>query len=117
MAKVLLADDDGAMRDFAARTLQAEGHSVVAVHDGQEALDQAQAHGAAFDLLVTDLQMPAVDGIALAEQLLAANPRLRVILMSGLQSEMARAGRIKATFLSKPFTLDQLRAAVRTALA
>ena len=48
MVKVLLADDDGAMRDFAARTLQAEGHAVVAVHDGQEALDQAQ--GVRFDL-------------------------------------------------------------------
>lgn len=120
MAHVLLADDDAAMRDLASRTLVAEGHTVVAVNDGQEALDRAAATTVPFDLLVTDVQMPAVDGIAVAEQLLAGNPGLKVILMSGLQSEMARAGRLKssaALYLMKPFALDQLRAVVRQALA
>ncbi|MEQ1611395.1 MAG: response regulator, partial [Hyphomicrobiaceae bacterium] len=89
-------------------------------HDGQEALERATGATPPFDILVTDVQMPALDGISLAEQLLGANPGLRVVLMSGLQSEMVRADRLKSAkthFLLKPFTLDQLRAVVRTALA
>lgn len=120
MANVLLADDDPAMRDLASRALGTEGHTVVVVHDGQEALERATGANPPFDILVTDVQMPALDGISLAEQLLAAYPGLRVVLMSGLQSEMVRADRLKngvVHFLLKPFTLDQLRAKVRAALA
>lgn len=120
MAHVLLADDDVSMRDLASRTLTAEGHVVVTAHDGQDALERAQVQKPPFDLLVTDVQMPALDGISLAEQMLATTPGLRVVLMSGLQSEMARADRLKGCatlFLLKPFTLDQLRAAVRQVLA
>ena len=92
MARVLLADDDAAMRDLVCRSLSAEGHTVVVAHDGQEALDLAHSAAAPFDILVTDVQMPGVDGIALANQMLELNQGLKVVLMSGLQSEMARAG-------------------------
>jgi two-component system, cell cycle response regulator CpdR len=120
MVKVLLADDDAAMRDVASRALGSDGHAVVVVHDGQEALERATAASPPFDILVTDVQMPVLDGITLVEQLLAIQPGLRVVLMSGLQSEMARADRLKGPnthFLLKPFTLEQLRATVRRALA
>lgn len=119
MAHVLLADDDAAMRDVAHRALVADGHKVAVAHDGQEALERATGASPPFDILVTDVQMPALDGISLAEQLLAIQPGLRIVLMSGLQSEIARADRLKSRttlFLSKPFTLDQLRAVVRQAL-
>ena len=120
MARVLLADDDAAMREVASRVLGSDGHTVVVAQDGQEALEQASTARPPFDILVTDVQMPVLDGISLAEQLLAARPGLRVVLMSGMQSEISRADRLKSStthFLMKPFTLDQLRAVVRRALA
>ena len=120
MAHVLLADDDAAMRDLVSRALTADGHKVVVAGDGQEALDQFAAAKQPFDILVTDVQMPIIDGISLAAQLLAANSQLRIVLMSGLQTEIARADRLKGArtrFLMKPFTLDQVRAEIRQALA
>lgn len=121
MAHVLLADDDPATRDLASRALGSEGHTVVVVHDGQEALERATGASPPFDILVTDVQMPALDGISLAMQLRVTYPQLRVVLMSGLHSEMVRADRLEGGgtvhFLMKPFSLDQLRAVVRTALS
>ncbi len=118
MARVLLADDDAALRDLVCRALGGDGHTVVVANDGQEALDLAQSAQAPFEILVTDVQMPGIDGIALASQMLVLNPGLKVVLMSGLQSEMSRAGDLKAqgaVFISKPFTLEQIRNIVRRA--
>ena len=120
MARILLADDDAAMLDLLSRALAADGHTIVVAHDGQDALDKAQAALPPFEVLVSDVQMPILDGISLAEQLLAGNPQLRVVLMSGLQSEMARAVGMKTRttrFLLKPFTLEQARILVRDILA
>jgi DNA-binding NtrC family response regulator len=93
---------------------------LVVCQEGQEALDQLLAAPAAFDLLVSDMQMPGLDGVALAERAVAAAPHLRIVLMSGFTGGMERAHAIKgaaARFLSKPFTLEQIRAEVRAALA
>lgn len=119
MARILLADDDLATLDLVSRALTADGHAVVVAHDGQDALDKAAAAMPAFDVLLSDVQMPIIDGIALAEQVRAAQGNVQIVLMSGLPSEMARAGRIadpNVQFLQKPFTLEQVRAAVRKAL-
>jgi CheY-like chemotaxis protein len=116
MARILLADDDDAMLDLVGRALSGDGHEVVVAHDGQEALDKAAAAATAFQIVVTDVQMPIIDGISLTEQMRATNPALRVVLMSGLASEMARAGRMAGPdvqFLQKPFTLEQIRTIVR----
>ena len=111
MAHVLLADDDAATRDLVRRALTGD--------DVEEALELALGTAQPFDIVVTDVQMPVIDGISLAEQLLARTPALRVILMSGLQSEMARANRLKGAnvrFLMKPFSLDAIRTEIRVAL-
>jgi two-component system, cell cycle response regulator CpdR len=120
MAHVLLADDDAVMRELVNRALVSDGHKVEMALDGQDALDQAANANQPFDVLVSDVQMPSVDGISLATQLLAAQPKLRVVLMSGLQTEMVRAASLKAQgvqFILKPFTLEQIRSIVRKALA
>jgi CheY-like chemotaxis protein len=119
MARILLADDDAAARDLVQRALASDGHSVVATHDGQEALEKLQS-GATFDLLISDVQMPAVDGIELIEKAVAIAPGMRVILMSGFAGELDRAAHLKskiAYVISKPFTLEQVRGVVRSALA
>jgi CheY-like chemotaxis protein len=120
MARILLADDDGATRDLVTRALSTDGHSVDATQDGTEALEKLQGSPGAYELLITDVQMPGLDGIALAEQGLAAFPGLRVLLMSGFSDELGRAGKLRsriASVLTKPFTLEQIKAAVKAALA
>lgn len=120
MARILLADDDAATRDLVQRALATDGHAVTPTQDGAEALDALRAAPGGFDLLISDVQMPALDGVALVEQGLAAAPGLRAILMSGFAGELDRADHLKgkiATVISKPFTLDEIRTAVRAALA
>jgi two-component system cell cycle response regulator CpdR len=120
MARILLADDDAASRDLVSRALGSDGHSVVMTQDGSEALDSLNAAPGVYDLLITDVQMPVLDGVTLAEKALTRQPGLRVILMSGYTSELDRAKPLEAkglSVISKPFTLEQIRASVKRALA
>jgi two-component system, cell cycle response regulator CpdR len=120
MARILLADDDAATRDLVTRALATGGHAVDATQDGAEALEKLQGAPTAYNLLITDVQMPGLDGIALAEQGLVGCPQLRIILMSGFADELGRAGQLKSkvsSVLIKPFTLEQIKAAVKAALA
>jgi len=120
MAHILLADDDKATRELVKRALEAEGHSVDVTQDGTEALDKLKAQPEATDVLVSDVHMPGIDGIRLAGQAIEAQPKLRILLMSGFPEELERAKSVKAArlgVLSKPFTLEQVRAAVRALLS
>ena len=119
MARILLADDDAATRDLVRRALTMDGHEVILTQDGAEALERLEGRGARVDLLISDVQMPGLDGIELVEKGLKASPRLRVILMSGFVGELDRAERLKgkvARVLAKPFTLDEMRSAVKGVL-
>jgi len=119
MARILLAEDDAATRDLVQRALGHEGHEVTVTQDGGEALEKLQAAPTRFDVLVTDVQMPGLDGIALVEKGFALNPKLRVVLMSGFADELGRADHLKARIsrvITKPFTLEQIRSAVKAAL-
>lgn len=118
MADILLADDDGATRAFAKRALTGDGHNVIEVEDGKRALSQIQSRQ--FDVLVSDLDMPELDGIGLAAQVSARHPNLKILLVSGLGDELKRAegfDKSKVSTLAKPFTLEQLRSAVRALIA
>jgi CheY-like chemotaxis protein len=116
MASILLADDDAAVRDLVKRALSAEGHAVHVTQDGLEALDYLTMH-TNIDLLVTDVDMPGLDGISLAERALQLKPRLGIVLMSGFSEQLDRAKALKAhriASISKPFTLEQIKVAVRS---
>ena len=120
MARILLADDDGSTRDLVRRALETDGHRVVVTQDGNEALERLKQDGAAFDVLVTDVEMPMLDGIALAERAFPLLPGMRVLLMSGFTEQLDRAKELSGAHvgvLSKPFTLDQVRERVRKLLA
>jgi CheY-like chemotaxis protein len=120
MARILLADDDAATRDLVRRALEADGHSVAVTQDGSEALDHVEGSGAEiFDLLVTDVEMPMLDGIALAQRALL-KPHMRVLLMSGFAEQLERAKSLsgaQVAVISKPFTLEDVRGKVRALLS
>lgn len=120
MARILLADDDQASREFVRRALEGDGHKVASANDGREALDLLDGGADQFDLLVTDVQMPVLDGISLAEKALEVAPRLRVVLMSGFAEQLDRAKEFKSIrigTISKPFSLEQIKALVRSTLS
>jgi len=120
MARILLADDDATTRDMVKRVLESDGHIVQVTQDGSEALERIKAAGATLDLLVSDVEMPMLDGIALAETAHELQPRLRILLMSGLSDQLERAKSLKGQqvgMLSKPFTLDQVRESVHKLLS
>jgi two-component system cell cycle response regulator CpdR len=119
MARILVAEDEASVSAFVMRALQLKGHEVVAVGDGHAALALLAA-GGPFDLLLTDIVMPGMDGIALALKVSKDYPDLRILLMTGYSAERQRAHNIEALVhrvISKPFTLDEICGAVEEELA
>jgi two-component system cell cycle response regulator CpdR len=109
VAKILLAEDDESMRAFLTRSLTRVGHEVLSVSDGFEALPFL-ADGD-FDLLVTDIVMPGMDGLELARRSSLEMPDMKVIFITGfaavsLNNQASR--RADAKVLSKPFHLRAL---------
>ncbi|PLX44833.1 MAG: response regulator [Hyphomicrobiales bacterium] len=119
MANILVAEDDGAVRDFVRRGLELHGHEVTAVADGGEAAQLLFCADRAFDLLLADIRMPVMDGIALALRAARDCPLMPVLLMTGYADQRERARELEAIIrgvLQKPFTLEQLAGAVTLAL-
>jgi DNA-binding response OmpR family regulator len=117
VARILVAEDEPGVRSFVVRALQIARHEVTAVEDGQQALERLVA--TEFDLLVTDIVMPHVDGIALALKATRDWPRMAVLLMTGYPAERQRAFNLDALIdrvILKPFTLDEFLAAIGAAL-
>lgn len=117
MAHILIAEDDKAVREFVTRALQHAGHKVHAVEDGLRALEALSAQR--YDLLVTDIVMPEMDGISLALKVSKDFPAMAVLLMTGYAAERQRAHNLEALIhkvISKPFSLPQFVGAVEEAL-
>ena len=117
MATILLAEDDRAVSAFVFRALGYRGHRVTAVPDGLAALDALA--GNRFDLLLTDIVMPGLDGIALALKVSRDYPEMRILMMTGFAAERQRAHNLDVLIhkvISKPFTLAQICDAVDVAL-
>lgn len=108
MIRILLAEDDDAMRQYLARALEKSGYEVVAVDRGTAALPLIQTDR--FDLLLTDIVMPEMDGIELAQQAAAIAPDMRVMFITGFAAVTLKAGKTmpQAKVLSKPFHLRDL---------
>jgi two-component system cell cycle response regulator CpdR len=119
MAHILIADDEEPLRGFIARALQLDGHSVDAAADGAEALDMLLVDGTSYDLLLTDIRMPMMDGIALALAAAKERPELPILLMTGYADQRERARDLDALIrdvLTKPFSLAELRVTVNRTL-
>lgn len=120
MARVLIADDEDSMRSLVARAIAMDGHEIVTAQDGAEALDILTDNEGAFDLLLTDIKMPIMDGIALALSAARDFPTLTILLMTGFADQRERASGLNAIVhdvVTKPFSVTDIRTAVAGALA
>ncbi len=117
---ILVVDDDASVRHVIEQTLKAFGYRVLVADDGADALSVYATRGAEISVVVTDMMMPVMDGIAMIRVLRKLNPDVRIIATSGLltSADTARAASLGVkSFLSKPFTTETLLNALRTCLA
>jgi two-component system cell cycle response regulator CpdR len=112
MARILLAEDDTSMREYLQRALQRVGYDVDAVGCGTEAMPLLEA--GRYELLLTDIVMPEMDGIELAQKAAEIDPEIRVMFITGFAAVALQSGRAapEAKMLSKPFHLKDLVAEV-----
>ena len=120
MARILIAEDEEALCAMCARALSTVGHEIKTARDGGDALELLKREGGRFDLLLTDIRMPIMDGIALSLAAARDYPKLAILLMTGYADQRERAHGLDALIhdvIPKPFTLAALRNAVDEALA
>lgn len=120
MARILIAEDEDGLRGLVARALTRDGHTVMTANDGAEALDVLTREQGAFELLLTDIRMPIMDGIALALTVARDHPHISILLMTGYADQRERASGLEVLIhdvIAKPFTLATIRSAVKKAIA
>lgn len=120
MARILIVEDDESVRSFTARAIAAGGHAVETAEDGDLGLGAIRAAQGGFDLVLSDIRMPAMDGIEMAKRAAGEFPGLRILLMTGYAEQRERAADLEAIVIdvvSKPFSLNDLRTKVSQALA
>jgi two-component system cell cycle response regulator CpdR len=118
VAKILLAEDDDDMRRFLVRALERAGHDVTSFSEGASAFEEVKQ--ASFDLLLTDIVMPEMDGIELARRAAELDPSLKIMFITGFAAVAlnpdSRAPK-DAKVLSKPFHLKDLVSEVERMVA
>ena len=119
MAKILIAEDNEDLRCQVVRALSDDGHDLVVAEDGAAALKALRRDKGEFDLLLTDVKMPGMDGIALALAAGRDHPDVAIMLMTGYADQRERAHGLDALvhdIIGKPFSVEQIQGAVREAL-
>lgn len=119
MAHILIAEDDTSMLGFLKLGLEKAGHTVVDTANGVDALEQLKS-GEEFDLLLTDIVMPGMDGIELSQEATKIKPDLKVMFITGFSAVAVGRDDINTEqekVLSKPFHLNDLVEQVETLLA
>src|SRR5262249_45255002 len=120
MARILIAEDEAGLRALVARALSLDGHDVITASDGAEALELIVRTQGAFDLLLSDLPRPVMDGTALRLATAGDPPHAAILLMTGYADQRERASGLDALIhdvITKPFSLGTIRSAVNEALA
>lgn len=120
MARILVAEDDDNVRAFVVRALAHMGHDITEAEDGGIAAEVCAERNGEFDLLLSDIKMPVMDGIALALTVAAQFPALTILLMTGFADQRERASNLNALVhdvVTKPFSVADIRTAVADALA
>ena len=116
-ARILLVEDEDAVRTFSTRALTNKGYEVITAEHGEAGLTVFKEQTKPIDLLITDVMMPGMDGPTLAKEIRAIMPNLKIIFVSGYTEEKLKDTLgDKIYFLAKPFTLKQLAAKVKDVL-
>jgi two-component system, cell cycle response regulator CpdR len=118
MARILITEDEESLRRFVARALRLDGHETFEAGDGAEGLERLDE--GSYDLLLSDIRMPVMDGIELAHQASARFPDMKILLMTGYAEQRERADDLASKIVDvvpKPFALPDIRKAVARALA
>jgi two-component system cell cycle sensor histidine kinase/response regulator CckA len=117
---ILLVEDEPAVRQFSARALREKGYNVVEADCGEEALDIINSSETLFDLIISDVVMPKMDGPTLVNRVQKTHPQIKVIFVSGYAEDTFRDNLDKTSrihFLPKPFSLKELAQKVKTVLS
>jgi two-component system, cell cycle response regulator CpdR len=120
MAKLLIVEDDESVRTLAARALERAGHMIDVAADGAQGLALIRAARGGYDLVVSDIRMPGMDGIQMAKAAASLFPAMKILLMTGYADQRERAEELNGVIVDvvqKPFTLAEIRARVEQALA
>lgn len=120
MARILIVEDDDSVRAFVSRALTSAGHSIDEAADGAQGLECIDGCAAAYDLVVSDIRMPEMDGIEMARTAASRYPGLRIMLMTGYADQRERAEELNGIIrdvMQKPFSLADFRNRVTKALA
>ncbi|RWP18254.1 MAG: response regulator [Mesorhizobium sp.] len=120
MAKLLIVEDDESVRTLAARALERAGHMIDIAADGAQGLALIRAARGGYDLVVSDIRMPGMDGIQMAKVAASLFPAMKILLMTGYADQRERAEELNGVIVDvvqKPFTLAEIRARVEQALA
>ncbi len=114
---ILVADDEVMIRNLVTILMQREGYFVLTAADGQEGLELSRKYPGAIDLVITDVQMPRLNGTDLCTHLLEERPGIKVIVMTGKDVSEIVSQNVNLPFLPKPFDGEELKAKVRAILA
>jgi excisionase family DNA binding protein len=117
--RVLVVDDEAAIRDLLAKILVLAEYEVETVSDGPTALDRLRASHGGYDLMIADLKMPGMDGLSLIREVKHIAPNLAIIIITGFSSESTAIEAVNlgvAGYLTKPFRVPQVLAAAAKAL-
>lgn len=120
MSRILIAEDEEVLRAMCARALATDGHHIATASDGGEALEILIRERGRFDLLLSDVRMPIMDGIALALAAARDFPDLTILLMTGYADQRERASGLESLIcdvIAKPFSVAEIKFAVAAALA
>lgn len=120
MAKILIVEDDDSVRTFTARAIAASGHVVETAEDGDLGLESIRKAEGDYDLVLSDIRMPAMDGIEMAMKAASEFPGLKILLMTGYAEQRERAEDLAQVIIDvvpKPFSLAEIRSKVQQAIA
>ena len=113
---ILVADDEALIRNLVTLLLQHEGYFVLSAADGHEGLELSRKYPGPIDLVITDVQMPRLNGTDLCALLIKERPGIRVLVMSGADMHEIVSQNANMPFLPKPFDGETLKASVRAIL-
>jgi DNA-binding response OmpR family regulator len=114
---ILVADDEPLIRNLVTLLMQQDGYFVLSAADGHEGLELSRQYPGTIDLVITDVQMPRLNGTDLCAHLLEERPGIKMLVMSGADMSEIVSQNVNLPFLPKPFDGKTLKARVRSMLA